>query len=256
MAARRVTVDVQDGIAVVTISRAEKLNALDGEMIEALADNARAIDRDMSVRSVILTGAGSRAFSAGGDLNAWSSCSPADFGRFWVREGHDAFAALARLRQPLIAALNGDALGGGLELAACADLRVAEAHIRIGQPETSLGIIPGWSGTQRLVRRFGPQAVRRMAVFGEVFGAEDALRLGLVDHVVASGTGVAAARKIASAVIDRAPLATELSKMLINAAEGEEAERVLDAAAGIAAAGSAELQEGLAAFREKRRPRF
>jgi enoyl-CoA hydratase/carnithine racemase len=173
-----------------------------------------------------------------------------------VRDGHAAFDALARLRQPVIAVLNGHTLGGGLELAACADLRIAEAHVKLGQPETGLGIIPGWSGTQRAVRRFGAQVVRRMALFGEVFSAEQGLALGLVDQVVPTGQGLAAAEGVAARVLERGAQATALTKMLVNAAEGEERERVLEAFAGQIAAASTELAEGLAAFREKRKPRF
>ncbi|MGI9433769.1 MAG: enoyl-CoA hydratase/isomerase family protein [Geminicoccaceae bacterium] len=249
----RVRMEKDGAVALLTIDRQDKLNALDSTMVETLFQQCRAIEQDRDVRVVIITGSGSKAFSAGGDIEAWSHESPADFGRFWVREGHEAFARLACLRQPVIAVLNGHALGGGLELAACADLRIGEAHIKVGQPETSLGIIPGWSGTQRAVRRFGSQAVRRMAVFGDVFSAEEALQLGLVDLVVATGEGLDAAREAADRICARAPLATEMTKMLINAAEGEESERVLEAMAGMAVAGSDDLQEGLAAFRKKRR---
>lgn len=251
-----VRLEIQDGVALITLAREVKLNALDASMVAALKRACGTIERDGRVRVAILTGAGGKAFSAGGDIAAWSGETAEDFGRFWVREGHAAFDALARLRQPLIAVLNGHALGGGLELAACADYRIAETHVRIGQPETGLGIIPGWSGTQRAARRFGSQLVRRMALFGETFAASEALRLGLVDAVAEPGEGLQLARRLAETVCTRAPLATELAKMLINAAEGEETERVLDAVAGIAAAGSDELQEGLAAFREKRTPRF
>ena len=252
----RIGLEIDSRVAVVTLDRAEKRNALDAAMIDGLAAACRTIEHDAAVRVVILTGAGNRAFSAGGDIQAWSGKAPDDFGRFWLREGHEAFAAVARLRPPGIAALNGDVFGGGLELAACADLRIAEQHVRIALPETGLGIIPGWSGTQRAARRFGAQLVRRMALFGEVFDADAALRLGIVDHIVESGAGMAAARQIAAQVCGRAPLATELTKMLVNAAEGEESERVLEALAGIAAARSEDLQEGLAAFREKRPARF
>jgi enoyl-CoA hydratase/carnithine racemase len=173
-----------------------------------------------------------------------------------VRHGHRAFDALARLRQPLIAVLNGHALGGGLELAATADLRIAEEHVKLGSPETGLGIIPGWSGTQRAVRRFGPQAVRRMALAGEVFTAAEGFQLGMVDAVVPREQGMPAAIAMAERVARRGPLATQASKMLINAAEGEETERVLEALAGAVAAASDELKEGLAAFRGKRPPSF
>lgn len=250
----RLELVIEGGIARLTIRRPDKLNALDAEMVDALLPLCRQIERS-AAQVVILTGEG-KAFSAGGDIAAWSGWSAEDFGRHWVRDGHAAFDALTRLRQPVIAVLNGHALGGGLELAACADLRIAEAHVKIGQPETGLGIIPGWSGTQRATRRFGAQLVRRMALFGEVFTAEQALTLGIVDQVVPTGAGLAAAEVVAIRVMERGARATELSKMLINTAEGEDRERVLESLAGALAAGSADLAEGLAAFREKRKPRF
>ena len=224
-------------------------------MVDELAAKCREIEASSSIRVIILSGEG-KAFCAGGDIEAWASESPEKFGRHWVRDGHAAFDALARLRQPVIAVLDGHALGGGLEVAACADLRIAEKHIKLGQPETGLGIIPGWSGTQRAVRRFGAQLVRRMAVFGEVFSADEALALGLVDQVVESGAAMAAAENAAQMVLQRGSRATELTKMMINAAEGEERERVIESLAGALAAGSDELAEGLNAFREKRKPDF
>ena len=250
----QIRLDIAGGIARLVLDRPEKLNALDAAMVDDLAARCREIERS-AARVVILSGAG-KAFSAGGDIAAWSGETPEAFGRHWVRDGHAVFDALARLAQPVIAVLDGHALGGGLELAACADLRIAEAHVKIGQPEAGLGIIPGWSGTQRAVRRFGAQTVRRMAVFGEVFTAAEALALGIVDRVVETGAGMATAEDAAGRVIARAPRATELTKMLINAAEGEDRERVLEALAGSIAAGSDELQEGLAAFRERRAPDF
>ena len=237
------------------LNRPDKLNALDAEMVEELAAKCREIEHNSEIRVIILSGEG-KAFCAGGDINAWASESPEKFGRHWVRDGHSAFDALARLRQPVIAVLDGHALGGGLELAACADLRIAENQIKIGQPETGLGIIPGWSGTQRAVRRYGAQIVRRMALFGEVFTAEQAIGQGLVDQVVATGEGLKAAEAVAQKILERGARATELTKLLINAAEGEERERVIESLAGALAAGSPELAEGLAAFRDKRKPDF
>lgn len=242
-------------VATLTLRRPEKLNALDAAMVAALIPLCAEVERS-AARVLIVTGEGRRSFCAGGDIAAWSGWSPEAFARHWVRDGHAAFDALARLSQPVIAVLNGHCLGGGLELAACADYRIAEAHVTLGQPESGIGIIPGWSGTQRAVRRFGAQAVRRMALFGEVFGAEEAKALGLVDAVAPEGQGMAAARALADRLLARSPRASELTKMLINAAEGEERERVLEALAGAIAAGSADLAEGLSAFREKRRPRF
>jgi enoyl-CoA hydratase len=160
------------------------------------------------------------------------------------------------MRHPLIAALNGHTLGGGLELAATADFRIAESHISLGLPETGLGIIPGWSGTQRAVRRFGAQAVRRMALAGETFSAEAALALGLVDKVVGKGESLVAAQAMAAQISSRSPTATRLTKLLINAAEGEEHEATIEALGGYVAAGSADLATGLAAFRNKQKPVF
>ncbi|TNC72772.1 enoyl-CoA hydratase/isomerase family protein [Rubellimicrobium roseum] len=251
----RLDFSLEGPVARLVIRRSDKLNALDAAMVESLLPICRQVERS-SARVLILSGEGEKAFSAGGDIAAWGAKVPEDFGRHWLRNGHDAFDALARLAIPVIAVLNGPALGGGLELAACADFRLAEAHVRIGLPETSLGIIPGWSGTQRAIRRFGAQVVRRMALFGEVFDVEQALALGLVDAVVPTGQGAEEAQRVAERLLARSGRATELCKMLINAAEGEERERVLESLAGALAAGSTELQEGLAAFREKRAPRF
>lgn len=250
-----ISLTAENGIGLLRIERIKARNALDAAMMDALADCCRRIERAGDIDAVILTGTGD-AFCAGGDIKAWSAETPRDFGRHWVRGGHVVFDALARLRQPVIAAMNGHALGGGLELAACADYRIAEEHIRLGQPEAGLGIITGWSGSQRAVRRFGAQAVRRMALFGEMFPADEALRLGLVDRVVPRGEALASAHALAGQVLRREPQATELTKMLINAAEGEERERVLESLAGRIAATSDELREGISAFREKRAPRF
>lgn len=253
--ADRIGLTVVGGVAHLRLARPEKLNALDAAMVAELACRCVQLEHDPSVHVVILSGEG-KAFCAGGDIAAWSEESPEAFGRHWVRDGHATFDALARLRQPVIAVLDGHALGGGLELATCADYRIAEAHIRVGLPETGLGIIPGWSGTQRAVRRFGAQTIRRMAIFGEVFTADEALAHGLVDRVVETGTGLPEAEALAAQVIARSPRATELAKMMIAAAEGEERERVVEALAGALAAGGRDLTEGLAAFRERRKPDF
>lgn len=251
----RLDLVIKDGVATLTIKRADKLNALDAEMVDALLPLCRKIERSEAF-VVILTGEGDKSFCAGGDIAAWSSRSADEFSRHWVRDGHTSFDTLARLSQPLIAVLSGHCLGGGLELAACADYRIAEAHVKLGQPESSLGIIPGWSGTQRAVRRFGAQLVRRMAMFGEVYTADQALSLGLVDHVVEKGAGSDAAHELVEKLRGRSPRATELAKMMINAAEGEDRERVIEAFAGNLAAASSDLQEGVSAFRDKRKPDF
>jgi enoyl-CoA hydratase len=252
----RIRLEIDGSLATITLFRPEKLNALDRPMLAALGDAADHIEREETVRVAILTGEGDKAFSAGGDIAAWANEAPSAFHRHWIREGHRVFDKLARLRVPLIAILNGFALGGGLELAATADIRVAEAHARIGLPETTLGMVPGWSGTQRLVRRFGSQVVRRMSLGAEVFSAIEAQALGLVDAVVATGEGMAAARARAMKISAAGPLAIETAKLLINAAEQEDAAAAMEAMAGGLIARTRDLAEGVASFREKRNAAF
>jgi enoyl-CoA hydratase len=248
----KIDVAVTDDQAVITISRPEKLNALTLDMILALEDAARKIDGDQSIRTAIITGAGEKAFCAGGDIDAWSALPPEQFALDWIRVGHRAFDALARMRQPLIAALNGHALGGGLEVAACADFRVAEPHVKVGLPEAGIGIIPGWSGTQRAVRRFGSQAVRRMALLGDVFTANEALALGVVDRIAEQKQSLPAAKELAANILKRGRLATALTKMMINAADGEDRESALEALGGGFAAASPELKSRLEEYRSRK----
>jgi enoyl-CoA hydratase len=242
-------------LARLTMKRAEKLNALDRPMVEALAEAARAIEASAQTRVVILSGEG-KAFCAGGDIAAWGGLPALDMWRDWTRAGHRAFEALARLRVPVVAALTGHAFGGGLELAAVADLRVAESGIKLGLPEAGLGMAPGWSGTQRLVRRFGPSVVRRMALAGAIFSAEQGLALGLVDEVTVKGEGIDRAQAIAGDIAKRGPLAVQIVKAMINAAEGEDRDAPIEGLAGALTAFTQDLAEGVAAFRDKRAPNF
>ncbi|MBX9455069.1 MAG: enoyl-CoA hydratase/isomerase family protein [Rhizobium sp.] len=255
MAEKTVRVEIESGVAVMTVSRPEKVNALDLDMLRALDAACDAVETDGSVRVAIITGAG-KAFSAGGDIKAWAGMKPEEFGHQWVRYGHRVFERLATLRVPLIAALNGHALGGGLELAACADIRIAESQIRIGLPETGLGMVPGWSGTQRLVKRFGAQIVRRMVLGGEMFSAEEARGHGLVDNVVESGSVLAEAKAYASRVATRGPAALEVSKLMIAVANGEDNGSGVEALGSMLVAKTGDLKEGVAAFSEKRPAAF
>ena len=243
-------------LATLNLNRPEKLNALTPPMIGGIEEAVDAIEADGEVRVVILTSSGERAFCVGADIGAWSDLQPLDMWRRWVREGHRVFDRLARLRQPLIAVVDGHALGGGLELAAAADLRIVEAHARLGLPEAGIGTVPGWSGTQRLVRRVGPQAVRRLALTGEPIAAHEALRLGLADEVCETGAGLLRAQELAKAIASRAPVSVQLVKQLINAAEGEETASAVEAMAGALAAFTEDGREGVASFREKRSPDF
>ena len=242
-------------IAFITLARADKLNALDRAMVVALGEAAEAIEASSEARVAILSGEG-KAFCAGGDIAAWGGLPPLDMWRDWTRLGHRAFEKLARLRQPLIAALTGHAFGGGLELAAVADIRIAERGVKLGLPETGLAMAPGWSGTQRLVRRFGANTVRRMALGGALFMADDALNLRLVDEVVEPGEGMARAKALAADVARRGPLAAQMVKAMINAAEGEDKDAPIEGLAGALTAMTEDLAEGVAAFRAKRSAEF
>ena len=251
----RVRLTIEAPIAWLTLRRPDKLNALDRGMIVALAEAAEAIEESREVRVAILSGEG-KAFCAGGDIAAWSDLPPLEMWRDWTRLGHRAFEALARLRVPLIAALTGHAFGGGLELAATADIRIAEQGVKLGLPETGLAMAPGWSGTQRLVRRFGAQPVRRMALGGRMFEVDEALSLGLIDKIAAVGEGLARAEALARVIAARGPVAVQIVKSMINAAEGEDSDAPIEALAGALTATTRDLGEGVAAFNEKRPPKF
>lgn len=256
MAEPLVRLETEGFTATVTLARPEKLNALTAGMLAELETIAAGLERRDDIRVVLITGSGPKAFCAGADIADWGTYAPLDFGRHWVREGHRIFDRWARLRQPLLAVLNGIAFGGGLELAATADLRVAEAHARVALPESRIGVIPGWSGTQRLVRRVGPGTVKRLAFTGEPVDATEALRLGLVDYVCPTGEGMAFARALAATVAERAPVAVQTAKQLVNAAEGEETAAAFEAIAGALAATTQDAAEGVAAFRDKRAATF
>ena len=246
----------QDGaVGIVTLRRPQKFNALDIPMLGALEAALDAAEEAGSVRAVLVCGEG-KGFCAGGDVEAWSAMSAADFQVKWVRYGHRVFDRLARLRQPTIAVLAGHALGGGLELAAACDFRVAEVQVKLGFPETSIGVVPGWSGTQRAVRRFGAQTVRRLALGGEILLAPEALSLGVVDRVVETGRALAEAKAWAEKIAERGPLATEAAKLMIAVAEGEESAASAEALASGFIALTGDLREGVGAFREKRKPAF
>jgi enoyl-CoA hydratase/carnithine racemase len=242
-------------LARITLKRADKLNALERAMIDALADAARAIDASSEARVAILSGEG-KAFCAGGDIGAWGGLPPLEMWRDWTRAGHRAFEALALLLVPFTAAMTGHAFGGGLELAAVSDIRIAESGIKLGLPESGLGMAPGWSGTQRLVRRFGPSVVRRMDLTGAMLSAEEALALARADEIDAEGHALALADALAVDSSKRGPLAVQMVKAMINAAEGEDRDAPIEGLAGALTAFTQDLAEGVAAFRAKRPPAF
>ncbi len=254
-ASNRVILDISGSLATITLNRPDKRNAIDLAMLDGLDRAFDAVEQDRSLRSVILTGSG-QAFCAGGDITAWSDMDAEAFAELWIRRGHRSFDRLGALRPPTIAVLNGNALGGGLELAACCDFRIAEEPAKLGLPEASLGMVPGWSGTRRLARRFGLQIVRRLALGGEILNAADACAAGLVDHVVGQGQGIDAARTYAATIAGRGRVASASVKAMLAITEGESADTALDVLSGRMIAATDGLREGVAAFHEKRKPEF
>lgn len=245
----------QDGaMAELRLDNPAKLNALTVPMLEALDAHCAALERSPEVRAVIVTGTGGTAFCTGADITAWGPMAPFDFARHWVREGHRIFDRLARLGKPTVAALNGHAFGGGLELAACCDIRVMAPGAALALPEAGVGIVPGWSGTQRVARLLPEPVVREMALFGRRIGAERALALGFVAEV-AEDAG-AAARAIAERVAGLSPRAVEVAKYMIGAGVGEDRAALIEALGSGMIAASADRAEGVGAFGEKRKPVF
>ncbi|HTO44156.1 MAG TPA: enoyl-CoA hydratase/isomerase family protein [Burkholderiales bacterium] len=247
---------IDDAVATVTLNRPEKLNALTMDMIDALSAVAMQLDADRAVRCVILTGAGERAFCVGADINAWSALEALDMWRMWTKRGHQVFDQWAQLRQPVIAAVNGHALGGGLELAAAADLRVASAAAQFGLPEASIATVPGWSGTQRLTGIVGPSRVKYLALTGRRLSADEAWRAGLVHEVAGDEGLMPAALRLARDICSMAPVSVQLVKQLINASSGAGMASALEGMAGALAGSTQDAREGLASFRERRPPRY
>lgn len=241
-------------IATLRLDNPAKLNALTPEMLADLARHCDALERAPGIRCVLLTAEGGRAFCTGADINGWGDLAPADFARHWVREGHRIFDRLARLAKPTIAVIEGPAFGGGLELATACDIRVMAPKGTLALPETGVGIVPGWSGTQRLSRLLPEAVLKEMALFGRRLSAERALALGFVAAV--SDDPLAAARAIAAKLVDTSPRATEIAKYMIHAAVGEDAPAMVEALASGMVAATADKQEGVAAFRAKRKPQF
>ncbi|MDR5835601.1 enoyl-CoA hydratase-related protein [Caballeronia sp. LZ034LL] len=243
-------------VATVTLERPDKLNALTPAMLEKLEQIARDLEADTATRVVILTGSGATAFCVGADINEWAALEPLDMWRRWVRRGHQVFDQWARLRQPVIAAVNGHAFGGGLELALTADVRIAATEARFALPEAFIATCPGWSGTQRLVRLIGASHAKYLALSGTRLSAADAHACGLVHEVVPREQLAVRAHELAREMAARAPVALQLTKQLVNAASGEDSAATLEAMAGALAASTQDAAEGIRSFREKRPPLY
>jgi enoyl-CoA hydratase/carnithine racemase len=247
----RIGFEIDGEIAILTIDRPAKLNALDSGMMMALELRLDEVDRDTNVRALVVTGAGERAFCVGADVQAWSALDPLDMWRVWTRDGHRVLQRLAGLRQPTIAAINGYAFGGGLELALAADIRIASDRSTFAMPETKIGTLPGWDGTRRLSELIGTARAKQMIFTGSQVDAATAERWNLVNEVVPADEVMTRTVEVARTIAANAPVAVQLAKAAI---AGDPV--ALEAFAGALAAGTADGHEGVAAFREKRPPRF
>jgi enoyl-CoA hydratase/carnithine racemase len=241
-------------IAHVVLDNPAKLNAFTPEMLAQLEGHCVTLEREQGVRCVVLRSEGDRAFCAGADITAWAPLSPFDFARHWVREGHRVFDRLARLSKPTIAVIHAHAFGGGLELAAACDIRVMAPGASLALPEAQVGIVPGWSGTQRLARLLPEPVLKEMALFGRRLDASRALGLGFVAEV--ADDPCAAAETIAAGPLTASPRAVEVAKYQIHAAVGEDPGAMIEALGGGMIGASADKAEGVSAFGEKRKPEF
>ena len=247
----------RDGdIATVTLDRPAKLNSLTPAMLDELEHAVRAFDADATLRVVVLTASGARAFCVGADINEWAALKPLDMWRRWVKRGHQVFDQWARLRQPVITAINGHAFGGGLELAITGDIRIAVESAEFALPEAAIATCPGWSGTQRLVQLLGASHAKYLALSGSRMSAASALATGLVHEVVRADQLQGRAQTLARDMAAKAPVALQLTKQLVNAAAGEGTAAALEAMAGALAASTDDAGEGIASFQEKRAPQF
>lgn len=249
--------EVEDSIAEVTVNRPEKLNPLDGDTVAALGQCFDDIAADDSVKAVIVTGAGEKAFVAGADINHLTELSPMA-GRAWGLEGQRVFARIEGLPKPVIAAINGYALGGGLELAMACHIRVASPNARLGQPEVKLGIVPGYGGTQRLPRLVGKGRALEMLLTGDPVTAEEAHRIGLVNRVAPLEDLIAEARKIAARILENGPVAVALCLDAVHRGMEMPLDEALhwEAAQFALSCSTDDLREGTQAFLEKRKAEF
>jgi enoyl-CoA hydratase/carnithine racemase len=246
----------EDGVELL-ILRNPPVNALSTAVLAALDVHLRAIESDPRVRAVILTGDG-QYFSAGADLKEMASLDLARAPEL-VRQGQALFARIAQLRVPVVAAINGLAVGGGLELALAADLRVVGDSAKLGAPEVNYGLMPAYGGTQRLPRTVGVAKAKELIFTGALIAATEALRIGLVNKVVPAGQELRAARDLAHTIAGKAPRAVQASKRAINDGVGGPLPDGIELEAKLFAAEvlpSADLAEGIRAFGERRPPKF
>jgi enoyl-CoA hydratase len=251
------TFDLTDGIARLTVNRPDKLNALNAIVINELGDAVTRIETDAAVRGVIVTGAGNKAFVAGADINELTEQGVTG-GRNRALLGQQVFRRLERCGKPVLAAVNGFALGGGCELAMACHLRIASENAKFGQPEVKLGIAPGYGGTVRLPRIVGKARALELLLTGEMIDAEEARRIGLVNRVVPAERLLPESEGLLRSILANGPLAVRACLEAVDAGMDMSLDQALLLEAGYFGVLSAteDMREGTKAFLEKRKPAF
>jgi len=256
MSYETILVKRQGGIGYLTLNRPKVFNAISEQMIREMKRAVEEFSQDVSIGVVIITGAG-KAFQSGADIQELSRMSPLDILR-WNQGVVENLEALEKMRQPVIAAINGYALGGGLELALACTIRVAAESSRLGFPEVKIGLLPGAGGTQRLPRLIGKGLAAEIILTGEPIDAREALRIGLVNRVVPDDQLMATAEAIARKILENAPIAVALAKDAIEVGKNLPLEGAIQYAQKncITCFATEDMKEGTVAFLQKRKPQF
>lgn len=254
---KNIDVKKEEGIATITISRPKALNALNTETLEELENVLEVLQNDDGVKVIVITGAGEKAFVAGADISEMKDMSVFEAKKF-AELGQKVFRKIELMKKPVIAAVNGYALGGGCELALACDIRIASRNAKFGQPEVGLGIIPGFGGTQRLPRIVGVSKAKELIYTGDMIDAEEALRIGLISKVVEQDKLLEEAYGIAKKIMSKGLVAVSLAKEAINKSLEVDIDSGMEYEANAFAMcfGTQDQKEGMAAFLEKRAPKF
>ena len=252
-----ITSTQSDGITTITINRSSKLNALNRETIEELHSAFKAADEDKNTKVIIITGSGEKAFVAGADISEFANYSVAEGGQLAAKGQELLFDFVANLSTPVIAAVNGFALGGGLELAMAAHFRVASDNAKMGLPEVSLGVIPGYGGTQRLPQLVGKGRAMEMIMTAGMIDANQALQYGLVNHVVTLEELIPFTEKLAGKIMKNSSVAISAAIKAVNAAYDVDVNGfTIEIEEFGNCFGTGDFTEGTTAFLEKRKPDF
>jgi enoyl-CoA hydratase/3-hydroxyacyl-CoA dehydrogenase len=252
-----VKIEREQNVLWIILNRAHRLNAFNDVLIEELADALDTAEKDQSIRCIVVMGDGDRAFSAGADVTMFPKATPVKAEEF-SRMGQRVFGKIEEMSKPVIAAINGFALGGGLELALACDFRVAAEHAELGSPEIALGLIPGWGGTQRLVRLIGLARAKEIVMLGNRLKADEALRIGLVSKVVHYDKLRDEVREMAKKLSEGPPVAMKYAKQALNFGTQVPLETGLRLEAGLMGLtfSTDDLKEGLEAFMARRKAEF